>query len=194
MRAPPPTWKAESSITVRLWTRRGCARGLEDHLRHRGAAWLRRKSSLSSPQEIFDELRVASKGGICDYYGITWDRIDREYGVCWPCPSRTILARRDFTKETSSTILTAKHTFSPWNGSLPSKRRTMNIRSFSLQAGWSSHFLSGTQTRRIGALMDQYPQPLCEIHPLLAAKLGIAEGDFAKVESRRGSVTVRARW
>ena len=55
-----------------------------------------------------------------------------------------------------------------------------------------SHYLSGTQTRRIGALVDQYPQPLCEMHPLLAAKLGIAEGDFVKVESRRGSVTVRA--
>src|SRR5262249_14524904 len=55
-----------------------------------------------------------------------------------------------------------------------------------------SHYLSGTQTRRIGALVDQYPQPLCEIHPLLAHKLGIAEGDFVLVESRRGSVTVRA--
>ncbi|HSM86894.1 MAG TPA: molybdopterin dinucleotide binding domain-containing protein, partial [Candidatus Limnocylindrales bacterium] len=40
--------------------------------------------------------------------------------------------------------------------------------------------------------IDQYPQPLCEIHPILAGKLGIAEGDFVKVESRRGSVTVRA--
>jgi assimilatory nitrate reductase catalytic subunit len=55
-----------------------------------------------------------------------------------------------------------------------------------------SHYLSGTQTRRIGALVDQYPQPLCEIHPLLAKRLGISEGDFVKVESRRGSVTVRA--
>jgi assimilatory nitrate reductase catalytic subunit len=56
-----------------------------------------------------------------------------------------------------------------------------------------SHFLSGTQTRRIGALLDQYPQPLCEMHPRLADKLGIAEGDFVKVESRRGHVVVRAQ-
>jgi assimilatory nitrate reductase catalytic subunit len=55
-----------------------------------------------------------------------------------------------------------------------------------------SQYLSGSQTRRIGALVDQYPQPVCEIHPLLAGKLGIAEGDFVTVESRRGSVTVRA--
>ena len=31
-----------------------------------------------------------------------------------------------------------------------------------------SQYLSGTQTRRIGALVDQYPQPHCEIHPRLA--------------------------
>src|SRR5262245_58360134 len=30
------------------------------------------------------------------------------------------------------------------------------------------------------------------MHPQLARKLGVAEGDFVLVESRRGSVTVRA--
>ena len=45
------------------------------------------KFAYQSPREIFDELRVASKGGVADYYGITWDRIDREMGVFWPCPS-----------------------------------------------------------------------------------------------------------
>lgn len=56
-----------------------------------------------------------------------------------------------------------------------------------------AHYLSGTQTRRIGALDDQTPQPFCEIHPRLAEKLGIIEGDFVEVESRRGSVVVRAK-
>jgi assimilatory nitrate reductase catalytic subunit len=56
-----------------------------------------------------------------------------------------------------------------------------------------SHFLSGTQTRRIGGLVDQYSQPLCEMHPRLAEKLGVQEGDFVKVESRRGNVVVRAQ-
>ena len=55
-----------------------------------------------------------------------------------------------------------------------------------------SQFLSGTQTRRIGALLDQYPEPRCEIHPRLAEKLGIQNDDFVTVESRRGALTVRA--
>ena len=51
-----------------------------------------------------------------------------------------------------------------------------------------SHFLSGTQTRRIGPLVDQYPEPRIEMHPQLAEKLGIADGDWTTVESRRGDV------
>jgi assimilatory nitrate reductase catalytic subunit len=56
-----------------------------------------------------------------------------------------------------------------------------------------SQFLSGTQTRRIGPLVDQYPEPRIEIHPKLAATLGIAEGDWATAETRRGSVTLKAQ-
>jgi assimilatory nitrate reductase catalytic subunit len=55
-----------------------------------------------------------------------------------------------------------------------------------------SQFLSGTQTRRIGPLVDQYPEPLIEIHPQLAGKLGIANGDVVTVESRRGDITLPA--
>jgi assimilatory nitrate reductase catalytic subunit len=56
-----------------------------------------------------------------------------------------------------------------------------------------SHFLSGEQTRRIGPLVDQYPEPRVEMHPRLAEKLKIADGDWVTVESRRGRVTLRAQ-
>jgi assimilatory nitrate reductase catalytic subunit len=56
-----------------------------------------------------------------------------------------------------------------------------------------SQFLSGTQTRRIGPLVKQYPEPRLELHPRLAEKLGIADGDWATCETRRGAITVRAQ-
>ena len=55
-----------------------------------------------------------------------------------------------------------------------------------------SQYLSGTQTRRIGPLVHQYPEPLCEIHPRLAEQHGITTGDLVTVTSRRGSITVAA--
>src|SRR5690606_37289392 len=56
-----------------------------------------------------------------------------------------------------------------------------------------SHFLSGTQTRRIGPLVDHCPDPFIEVHPRLAKNLGIEDKDWVTAESRRGSCTLRAK-
>ena len=53
-----------------------------------------------------------------------------------------------------------------------------------------SQFLWGTQTRRIGALVDQYPVPQCEIHPRLAVARHPRRR--AGTVSRRGQITLPA--
>jgi assimilatory nitrate reductase catalytic subunit len=45
------------------------------------------KFPFRSPAEILDELRVASKGGVADYYGITYEKVEATGGVFWPCPT-----------------------------------------------------------------------------------------------------------
>ena len=55
------------------------------------------------------------------------------------------------------------------------------------------YFFSGTQTRRIGFLTEQCPDPYLEIHPLLAAKHEIQEGDWVEITSRRGSIRLKAK-
>ena len=55
-----------------------------------------------------------------------------------------------------------------------------------------SQYLSGTQTRRIGALVDQYPEPRVEIHPRLAKEHGIEDEDWVTVTTRRSDVTLCA--
>ena len=47
----------------------------------------RTASPSTSPREIFEELRVASKGGVADYSGITYEKIEQQLGVFWPCYS-----------------------------------------------------------------------------------------------------------
>lgn len=51
-----------------------------------------------------------------------------------------------------------------------------------------AHYLSGNQTRRIGALVEQTPRPWVEVHP----SLGFANGDPVRVVTRRGRVTYPA--
>src|SRR4029453_7071875 len=43
--------------------------------------------TFTQPREIFDELRVASKGGVADYSGVTYEKITQQLGVFWPCYS-----------------------------------------------------------------------------------------------------------
>ena len=54
-----------------------------------------------------------------------------------------------------------------------------------------SQYLSGTQTRRIGALVDQYPEPRFEIHPRLA-KNTASPNDWVTVTTRRREIILQA--
>src|SRR5690606_5052125 len=55
---------------------------LADRLGHK------ERFAYQTSEEIFNELREASRGGIADYYGITYEKIDRQMGVFWPCPEQ----------------------------------------------------------------------------------------------------------
>jgi assimilatory nitrate reductase catalytic subunit len=158
--------------------------------------------TFSSPREIFNELRIASKGGIADYSGITYEKIEKQYGVFWPCPSDDHPGTpRLFELGSLNPIAKGSGPFY-----FPDGKARFNVAPYTPPAEDTdeeyplmlttgrvvSQFLSGTQTRRIGPLVDQYPEPLIEIHPQLAQKLGIANGDLTTVESRRGDITLPA--
>ncbi|HST90342.1 MAG TPA: molybdopterin dinucleotide binding domain-containing protein, partial [Ktedonobacterales bacterium] len=54
------------------------------------------------------------------------------------------------------------------------------------------HYLSGNQTRRLGFLLSQAPEPWVEIHPRLAEQLGIAHDEIVRVATPRGAMEVKA--
>ena len=151
------------------------------------------KFNYRSTGEIFEELRVASKGGVSDYYGITWEKIDQQMGVFWPCPSLDHPGTPRLYEGGRFGHPDGKAHPQPvdWR---PAAEEPDEAYPIILTTGRTvAHYLSGTQTRRIGGLVKQTPQAWCEIHPRLAGGLGIADGDFVKVESRRGALTVPAR-
>jgi assimilatory nitrate reductase catalytic subunit len=146
----------------------------------------------TSTREIFDELREASRGGIADYYGITWEKIEQQLGVFWPCPSldhpgtpRLFEQGRFFHPDGKARFQPTPYRESgdPVNEEFPVYLTTGRV---------VSQYLSGTQTRRIGPLVDQYPEPRLEIHPRLAQAHGIADGALVRVTTRRASMTLKA--
>ncbi|HEY1302433.1 MAG TPA: molybdopterin oxidoreductase family protein [Vicinamibacterales bacterium] len=166
--------------------------------------------TFTSPREIFDELRIASKGGVADYSGITYEKIERQMGVFWPCYSEDPETGRP-VDHPGTPRLFEPGSYNPIaKGAgpfyFPDGKARFNVAEYRppvddasgdyplfLTTGRVvSQFLSGTQTRRIGPLVRQYPEPRIEIHPRLASKLGIADGDWAIAETRRGSITLKA--
>ncbi len=69
LRHPPPGVRTDAQVLKALADRLG-----------RGAHF------TADARETFDELRRASAGGAADYAGITWERLEAEQGVFWPCP------------------------------------------------------------------------------------------------------------
>ncbi|MGV3614159.1 MAG: molybdopterin oxidoreductase family protein [Fimbriimonas sp.] len=144
-------------------------------------------------EDIFNELRVASKGGTANYYGITYERIEAELGVFWPCPEighpgtpRLFEDLKFPTADGRAHFNAVRHR--------PSAEEPDEEYPIILTTGRVvSQYLSGTQTRRIGPLVDQCPEPFVEIHPALAANYGIKDGDWTWVESRRGHVVMQAK-
>ena len=146
-----------------------------------------------SSRQIFEELREASRGGPADYAGITYERVEAEMGIFWPCPSedhpgtpRLFEGGRFFHADGKAKFHVAEYRESgdPVDAEFPTYLTTGRV---------VSQYLSGAQTRRIGALLKQYPEPRCEIHPKLADELGIAADDWVSVETRRGAIKVQAQ-
>ncbi|HEX6465272.1 MAG TPA: molybdopterin oxidoreductase family protein, partial [Vicinamibacterales bacterium] len=166
--------------------------------------------TFDGPRAIFEELRVASKGGIADYSGITWDKVEQQMGVWWPCYSEDPATGRPIDHAGTPRLFEPGSYNPVAKGSgpfyFPDGKARFNVAEYRVPADdadgeyplWLttgrvvSQFLSGTQTRRIGPLVAQYPEPNIELHPRLAAALGIATGDWATAETRRGAVTLKA--
>lgn len=150
------------------------------------------KFSFTSAREILDEMREASRGGAIDYYGITFEKIDAQMGVFWPCPTLDHPGTPRLYENNKFGHADGKAHFQAveWRSQRepPDEEYPVIMTSGRVV----SQYLSGSQTRRIGGLLNQCEQPYCEMHPKLAEKYGIRNGDFVKVESRRGWVNVRA--
>ncbi|WP_438861941.1 molybdopterin oxidoreductase family protein [Paractinoplanes abujensis] len=150
------------------------------------------RAESSDPRTVFEELRRASAGGIADYAGITYERIEQEDGVFWPCPAEDHPGTPRLFADTFPTP-SGKARLIPVVHQDPAE---MPDRSFPyvLTTGRNmQHYQSGNQTRRVRALTVALPEPRAEIHPDLARRHGIADGDLVELRSRRGAAVLRAR-
>lgn len=143
-------------------------------------------------EAIFEEMKVASHGGTADYFGMSWERIEKEKGIFWPCPEPGHPGTPRLYEGGVFAHPDGKARFHAVEYRPPAEVVDAEFPTWLTTGRVVSQYLSGTQTRRIAPLVEQYPEPLCEMHPNMAEVLGVSTGDLVRVTSRRGGMILPA--
>ncbi len=134
-------------------------------------------------EAIWEEMRQVTP----PFYGITYERIEREGGVHWPCPAldhpgTPYLFEDEFPRGRGKFWALEYGT----DSELPDEGYPYHLTTGRVLFHWHG----GTMTRR-SKLDDAFPEPILEMHPDDAHRLELISGDWVEVTSRRGSVVCR---
>jgi formate dehydrogenase major subunit len=140
-----------------------------------------------SADEIFDELVSLMP----NYTNLTYDNLGQA-GKLYPNPD---------PNETDGTVVLFQDSFNTEDGRahlvpaewMPARELPSDEFPFVLNTGrLLEHWHTGSMTRRSFALDAISPKATVYLHPGDAKRLGIADGEFARVTSRRGSIELEA--
>jgi predicted molibdopterin-dependent oxidoreductase YjgC len=138
-----------------------------------------------SPRAIMEEIAKLTPS----YAGITYDRLQGD-GLQWPCPNRDhpgtkFLHQGRFTR--------GKGLFTPIEYK-PAAELVDEDYPFQLTTGRVHvHYHTGTMTRNSPSLEREINECFLEMHPEDAVELGVSDGDWVVIESRRGSVSSKVK-
>jgi assimilatory nitrate reductase catalytic subunit len=151
----------------------------------------------TEPTLVFDELARASRGGRADYSGLSHARLDTDEVLYWPCPATgagvaphpgtpRLFADSFPTPDGRARMIAVDHVG-------PADDLRPDAPLYLVTGRVLQHYQSGAQTRRVPTLAAAVPGPSAEVHPLLAARLGVVDGERVRLTTSRGSVAVAAR-
>jgi formate dehydrogenase alpha subunit len=141
--------------------------------------------TYQSPEEIFEEIRRL----VPIYAGISYRRLEEQYGLQWPCPTEDhpgtkFLHKEKFTRGRAQ-LVGIEH--------FPAAELPDSAYPFLLTTGRTfMQYNCGTMTRRTKAGRAE-PENFVQLSAQDAQKLGIKSGDRVRVRTRRGELIVKAQ-
>lgn len=138
--------------------------------------------------EVFDEMRKTMPS----IAGITWERLEREGAVVYPCPveegpGQPVVFTESFPREGG------KARFVPADIIPADERPDADYPMVLITGRQLEHWHTGSMTRRAGVLDAIEPDPVALVHPLDLQRLGVEPGAAITITSRRGEVVLYAR-
>ena len=144
------------------------------------------------PKAVYDELRRASAGGVADYAGISWERLDAGEALFWPCPAEghpgtpRLFADGFPTPDGRARVVEVDHR--PVADDVRADAPLYLVTGRLLQ-----HYQSGAQTMRVPELAEAAPEVFAELHPRVAAALGVGDGGRVRLRTARGTLDADVR-
>ena len=138
---------------------------------------------------VYEEMRQAMHGAIA---GITWQRLEREGSVTYPClsdddPGRPIVFDDRFPTADGRAWLVPADI-------IPAAERPDAAFPFVLITGRQlEHWHTGSMTRRSSVLDSLEPMAMASMNGLDLDAMGLAPGDVVTLRSRRGEIALHVR-
>jgi formate dehydrogenase major subunit len=156
---------------------------IQDLAQRIGLAWPQRSAA-----DVYEEMRQAMPS----ITGITWQRLQREEAVTYPCHSESEPGE---VVEFSTHFPTAngKARFVPADVSFADERTDAEYPFVLITGRQLEHWHTGSMSRRSAVLDAVEPAAVAFVNPLDLDTLGLDAGDTIRIASRRGDVTLTAR-
>jgi formate dehydrogenase major subunit len=156
---------------------------LNELARRMGLDW-----KYAHPRDVFAEMRACMDS----IAGITWERLERESSVTYPCleegdPGDPVVFVERFP------TANGRGRFVPADIIQADERPDADYPMVLITGRQLEHWHTGAMTRRAAALDAIEPEPVASVHPLDLEELNVPAGEILTIASRRGSISLYAR-
>ncbi len=156
---------------------------IQDIAQRLGLAW-----HYPGPREVFDEMRL----GMDSIAGMTWDRLEEESSVTYPCETEgdvgteVVFTERFPTESGRARLVPADLVHAD-------ERPDAEYPMILMTGRQLEHWHTGAMTRRASVLDAIEPEAFASLHPLDLDRIGVRAGEVITVASRRGTLSIYAR-
>ena len=150
---------------------------------------LEHEFTYSHPSELWDEMAALSP----NLAGISYDRLDEEGGIQWPCPTpdhpgTRLLYEKDFPRGQRARFVAFDQ--GPAAQEMPTKRFPLILNTGRVLYHWHG----GTITRRASGLLARSPELQIAINPEDGGRFNLEDGEWVRLRSRRGELEGRVHY
>ncbi len=143
--------------------------------------------TYTHPREVFAEMKL-NMGSLDN---ITWERLETE-AVTYPSlspedPGQAIVFGDGFPRPEG------RARFTPASVIPPDEVPDAEYPHILITGRQLEHWHTGSMTRRASVLDAMEPEANCSLHPRTLRDMGVEPGEFVRLTTRRGSLTVMAR-